>query len=158
MQSPPCLIPLLFAIVVVYIGCGESGEDNGQEATGLTVGRIQALAGVRGTLYVAAYSDSFLRFNNDTRSWERIFDDLWKQAHSLAVDDTTLYVGTETDIYRLENDGETFTKITPQGVLSKGIAMAVDGNTLTASWDDGQIFRTEDRGTWGAVGHHNATL
>ncbi len=153
MQRKRCLITLLFAIVLVHIGCGSTGEDNGQEATGLTVGRIQALAGVRGTLYVAAYSDTVLRFNNKKRSWERTLID-WEEAHSLAVDDTTLYVGTDsvsrgTNIYRLENDGETFTKITPQGELSRGVAMAVDGNTLYASFDDGHIFRSLDSGdTW----------
>ena len=139
---------MLLAIVLVHIGCGSIGEDNGQEATGLTVNQIQALAGVQGALYVAAYSDSVLQFNNKTRSWKRIYL-AWEEAHALAVDDTTLYVGTETNIYRLENDGETYTKITPQGGLSRGIAMATDGNTLYASFDDGHIFRSLDRGnTW----------
>lgn len=140
------ILPVLTSVLCV-LGCG---EEQGQEATGLTADQIQALAGVRGTLFLAGAEDSVFRLNNKTQSWERIPIG-WVEAHSLAVDDTTLYVGTDsggrgTNIYRLENDGKTFTKITPQGVSSNGLVLAADGNTIYASWDNGQIFRSKDRG------------
>ena len=128
----------LLTITLCVLGCGQ-----GQEATDETVFVIQALAHVKGTLYLGAQSDGVFRFNNRSQSWHPLFYD--GVTRSLASDDTTLYVSTSMGIYQLEKDGETFRKITSQGKL-RGATLVADGRSLYASWD-GKLFRRKKNGS-----------
>ena len=139
---------ILLTIVLCVLGCSDKGQApiNEQEKTVATVRYIEAIAGVRSTLYLAAAWDGLFRFNTRSLSWEPILSpsDI---AYSLAVDDTTLYVGTHSGIYRQKIDGGDFARIThyDQGVNQSVEALAVNGNTITTI-RRGRLLRSTDGG------------
>ena len=122
------------------LGCGE-----GDHEQDISAKQILDLARLKDTLYLTDHSKGMFRVHNKTQSWE------WMGTHGshvLVVDKTTLYRGGYSDVYRLVGgeNAYNFHQITPQGELQGHVVLAVDGETIYASWDDGQIFRTEDRG------------
>ena len=118
------------------------------------------------TLYLAAGTDGVFRLNNFRQSWERIEGDPLDLSLSLATDNTTLYLGTDSAIYRLNPDGEHFTRITPDNDwLNRNITvLAIEDSTIWAIRDS-QLILSKDGGfLWhqihpnGDIGIHSLAI
>ena len=135
-------------IATCVLGCDESDHEQLNDAE-----QILALVRLKDTLYLIDYGTGLFQFNNKKESWKWIGD---KGLHALAVDKTTLYCTSYSNVYRLigSENAYNFDQITPQGLTPLGnqgihVVLASEGDTIYASWDDGQLYRTKDRGeTW----------
>lgn len=121
------------------LGCSE-GHDHEQDRT---VGTILAITSIGDTLYFGTHETGVYRFNNKKKSWEPPHADTG--LFTLFADETTLYLDSSHDLYRLEPDGKTVTPITPVD-LKWSPGFAVDGNTIYVAGDEGQLFRSDNRG------------
>lgn len=132
---------LLIALALVYIGCGEE-----QERTGNTVSNINAIVSVRGILYLAAGEEGVFRFDDNAQSWNLIGP--FHPAATLAVDNTTLYVGSYRGLYRVNTDGNTATNITPYDPSPNRsvTSVAVEGDTILAIIAGNKLYRSTDGG------------
>lgn len=148
----------LLAIVTCALGCDQTAQviQIGEEGISpplpsMIYGSIEALASAGGTLYLGNRRGGVLQFNHKTESWEYMeFPEYF--AFSLAVDDTTLYVGGVAGIYRLEPDGETFTEIGTPGLPTQIVrALAVEGDTIYAIFDKKLGHSTNDGLSWDEV-------
>ncbi len=129
-------IPLL-TIALCVLGCGEGAEHEQP----ISAQNIIGLASVRDTLYVVDLWDGVWRLNNKTESWELILTDA-PLVDAIAVDDNTLYLATSSGVYRLEPDGETFTRIIPESAP----LLVADGSYFYFSWNDLLHRRKKDGG------------
>lgn len=142
---------MLLAIGTGVLGCEklwpESQEvTDGQELTELTAEFSRAMARVEDTLYLATEKDGVFRLNNRSQSWERPLEGFYTVKPALATDNTTLYVSDGGAIYRVEPDGKTVTRITPQGIeWVPAIVWAVEGDTIYATRQT-RLIRSKDGG------------